>query len=394
MEAAINLTPVALTLFVAFLGGFILHRLKQPALVGYMLVGALVGPALFHGSEPTIEWLAELAIILLMFMLGLELDIARFRRSMAPAMWVAGLQIALGLIIMMWLSVFFAWQWQLGILLGFIVAISSTAVAVSMLDNLGEANSPTGRLAVAILVAQDLAVVPMLLVISVLSSGSIGSSELIRLGFAVAVIGVSLIGIFELHRHPQWVARLERLFTAGDSQPVIAGLALAFGAAALSGAVGLSHAYGAFAVGLLVGNMGAIGASYRRAVHSIHDLLMMTFFLSVGLLLDTSFIMHHWVEILIVLAVTLFLKTAMNVVILRYFLSVSSRTSLTLGAVLGQIGEFSFVLIALGLHNGFIGEEAYQIALAVIALSLATSPVLLQLVQRFLHHRSVVPAHS
>ncbi len=384
----VSFTPIALVLFFAFLGGFIVHRLRQPTLVGYIFVGALVGPTLLGGDMPAIHLLAELAIILLMFMLGLELDVARFRRSMKPALLVTGLQILLSLTLMMGTAFLFHWTWQLGMLLGFVVALSSTAVAVSVLENLQETNTSTGRLAVAILVAQDLAVIPILLFISTLGTGVFATKELLHLGFAIGVIFLSLFGIFELHQHPQWVTRIERLLTTGKSQPVVAGLALAFGAAAFSGTLGLSNAYGAFAVGLLIGNIGEIGSSYRKAVHSIHDLLMMTFFLSVGLLLDTSFIFKHWFEILVVVALTLLLKTAVNIGILHTLAHVPKRPALTLGAVLGQIGEFSFVLIALGLNSGFITNEQYQFVLAVIALSLAFSPILLQCIRLYIRKRT------
>jgi CPA2 family monovalent cation:H+ antiporter-2 len=358
MEASISLFPIALVLFLSYAGGALFHRLRQPVVIGYMLVGALLGPTLFQGSESMISWLAELAIIILMFMLGLELDIGRFKASMKPALMVTSLQIALSLFIMSVLSIYFGWSWQLGILLGFVAALSSTAVAVSMLDSLHETDSNCGSLAVAILVAQDLAVVPMLLVVGVLSSGTISAANIFHGGVSISIIILTLVGIFELHSHPRWVSKIERIFMANASQPAVAGLALAFGAAAFSGWLGLSNAYGAFAVGLLVGNIGTMGASYRRAVHSIHDLLMMTFFLSIGLLLDVPFILRHPFEILIVLACTLLLKTAVNFVILNRFLGVSKRSSLTLASVLGQIGEFSFVLIALGIVvNMWLGNE-------------------------------------
>lgn len=383
MEHA-DIAPIALFLSVAFLGGFLLQRLKQPVLVGYMLVGAIVGPAIVHENGPAISWLSELAIIILMFMLGLELDITRFRRSMRSALWVVGLQVILGLLFMFGFSYLFAWSWQIAILLGFVIALSSTAVAVGMLDNLNETDSAVGRLTIAVLVAQDLAVVPMLLIINTLGSGSFLGGEMMRFGISLLVVVISLLAIFEIYRHPQWVKKLERLFLVGKGQPAVAGLALAFGAAAASSSLGLSSAYGAFAMGLLIGNTGEIGASYRHAIHSIHDLLMMTFFISVGLMLDLSFVFHHWIEIASILAITLLLKVAVNAGILYYFLGTSKNTALTMGALLGQIGEFSFVIIALGLSDGFITSNGYQLALAVIALSLACSPIILQLTRRYL----------
>lgn len=385
-----DLTHVAIVLFAAFAGGLILQYLRQPRLIGYILAGALLGPSVLgiQTDDSTVRWLSELGIILLMFMLGLELDISRFRKALKPALLVAGLQVLAALGTMLALGILLEWPWERAIILGFAAALSSTAVAMSTLRDLGELNSSAGRLSTAILIAQDLAVIPMLLAIGVLQDGALSASDISQTGIALVVIALSLIGIFELHTHPQWLGRIENILTVGKRQPVIAGLALCFGASALSGSLGLSTAYGAFALGLLVGNMGDIGASYRHAIAPLHDLLLMVFFLSVGLLLDIVFVFENALLIGSILIAVVLLKTAGNYFILR-LITVPQRTALIMGATLGQIGEFSFVLIALGLSSGFITDESYQITLAVIALSLALSPAWLSLVRARLH----IPEH-
>lgn len=382
VEMEINLTPVALILSVAFLGGFVLERFRQPALIGYIAAGALAGSGLLglHGDNVMISWLAELAVVLLMFMLGIELDISRFRPSLRPALLVVGAQTVLSVGVSFVLGYVFGWDWAQSVLFGLVAALSSTAVAMTVLRNRGEQDSSVGILATAILIAQDIAAVPMLLAVGALQGG-VSSGDFMQLGAALAVIGVSLLGIFELTTHPQWVERAEHFFTAGAKQPVVAGLALCFGAAALSGAVGLSTAYGAFALGLLVGNVGSVGSSYRAAVESIHDLLMMVFFLSVGLMLDVGFIAKHSIAIGSLLVMIILLKTIGNGFILR-LLGYSRECAYTIGAALGQVGEFSFVLVALGFSSGFITRDSYQMALAVIALSLAVSPLWLAVVRR------------
>lgn len=384
MEPSFALTHIAIVLSLAFLGGLLLQRLKQPAIVGYIIVGAIVGPGLL-GLQPqneTLAWFTELAIIFLMFMLGLELDISRFVRGMRTAIWITILQICAGLAVMLTVAVVFNWPLGLGVLLGFAVALSSTAVAVSMLRDLHETNSSAGRLATAILIAQDIAIVPMLLIVGAFGGDGV-AANLFKLGLGLAAICLSIFTIFKVTQHPEWVARLERLLAAGSGQQVVAGMALCFAAAALSGYLGLSTAYGAFAIGLLVGNVGTAGASYRHAIHPIHDFLMMLFFLSIGLLLDFRFIADNILIILTLLGIVILLKTAFNIYLLR-LLGAPPRTTYTLGAVLGQIGEFSFVLIALGLSSGFITSDGYRLALAVIALSLALSPLWFQLVRSYL----------
>ncbi len=393
MDPAFELTRIAFILFLAFLGGLFMQRLKQPAIIGYILVGAIIGPGLLgiQGNDATLRALAELAIIFLMFMLGLELDISRFVRGMKTALWVTGLQIIVGLAVMIFTATLLGWPLALGVLLGFIVALSSTAVAVSMLRELRESNSSAGRLATAILIAQDVAVIPMLLIVGAFGAGGFGPDSATRLAIPILVIAASMFVIHYLTQRPHWVARLERLLATGSGQPVVAGIALCFGAAALSGALGLSTAYGAFALGLLIGNIGTVGASYRHAIHPIHDFLLMLFFLSVGLLLDFRFIIENIFIILFILAVVIILKTALTAIILR-MLGVPRRTAYTLGAVLGQIGEFSFVLIALGLSSGFVNDDGYRIALSVIALSLALSPLWLQVMRSYLGTKADGPS--
>ncbi len=385
-----DLTHVAIVLFVAFAGGLLLQYFRQPRLIGYILAGAFLGPSVLglQANDPTIHWLSELGIILLMFMLGLELDISRFRKALKPALLVAGLQIIAALGTMFALGFWLEWPWERAIILGFAAALSSTAVAMTTLRDLGELNSSAGRLSTAILIAQDLAVIPMLLSIGVLQDGALSVNDITQTALALTVIALSLFGIFELHTHPQWLSRIEGILTVGKRQPVIAGLALCFGAAALSGSLGLSTAYGAFALGLLIGNIGEIGASYRHAITSLHDLLLMVFFLSVGLLLDLAFVLENALLIALILVAVVLLKTAGNYFILR-LLDIPQRSAMIIGATLGQIGEFSFVIIALGLSSGFISGESYQITLAVIALSLALSPAWLSLVRARLH----IPEH-
>ena len=263
-----DLTHVAVILFLAFLSGFVVQKFRQPRLIGYIAAGAVIGPSVLgiQSDNETIRWLSELGIILLMFMLGLELDISRFKKAMRPALWVAGLQILFSLGTMAIAGYVFDWSLERAVILGFAIALSSTAVAMTTLRDLGELNSSAGRLATAILIAQDLAVIPMLLAIGILEDGAISAADLGLTFIHLGVVAFSLIAIFELHKHPEWVARFERLFTSGTQQPVIAGLALCFGAAALSGALGLSTAYGAFAIGLLIGNVAHVGSSYRHAV--------------------------------------------------------------------------------------------------------------------------------
>lgn len=374
-----DLSHIAFILSLLLAGGLLLQRFRQPALVGYLVMGAIIGPGLlgFQGETQAISSLADVAIVLLMFMLGLELDLGSFRASFRKALGAALLQAAAGVAAMLVLSLVFGFPPATAVLLGFIAALSSTAVAMTTLRSLNEDRTETGMRATAILIAQDIIAIPMIVIVGAMNEG-FSSEAFMTIGLALAVIAASLFGIMQLIGHPRWVAWIERILTRGAKQPVVAALALCFGAAALSGYAGLSTAYGAFAMGLLIGNVGTVGASYRSAVEPIHELLMMVFFVSIGFMLDASFILTHLALIGTLLATVVVLKTAITIAILRG-IGTPREIAYPLGAILGQIGEFSFVLISLGRANGSINHETYQIGLAVIALSLVISPLWLSI---------------
>ena len=313
-----------------------------------------------------------------MFMLGLELDISKFRRTLKSAMGIAvGLLIASALVVF-GLSFIFNWPPSLVIIISFMIALSSTAVAVSFLRSMNTLQTPEGNLAVGILIAQDILVVPMLLVVGSLDSG-LNVRSFFDLGVALGVVAVTFFCIFEFATHPQWVKRLEKVFSTGISQPALAGIAFCLGAAAFSGAAGLSTAFGAFAAGLLIGNVGSVGEHYRAAVEPIHDILVMVFFISIGLVLNVSFVLSHWIEILVLVAVVSILKI-LGTTFLLYLGGYPTTAALRMGSILGHVGEFAFVIASLGLADGMLSGEQYQLALTVIAVSLILSPLWTRLI--------------
>lgn len=376
MEASsLNITLLSEVLFLTLATGLIFQYFRLPTLIGYVIAGIVVGPGILRltGATEPVSILAELGIIVLMFMLGLELDISKFRRSLKSAMGLAVGLLIVSAAVVYALSFIFNWPASLVIIFSCMAALSSTAVAVSFLRSMNTLQTQEGGLAVGILIAQDILVVPMLLVVGSLDSG-LNVRSFFELGISLGVVAVTLLTIFEFATHPQWVKRLEKLFSTGISQPALAGIALCLGAAAFSGSAGLSTAFGAFAAGLLLGNVGTIGDHYREAIEPIHDILVMVFFISIGLVLDVSFAMSHWLEILVLVAVVSILKILGTTLLLRLG-GYPTTSALRLGAILGHIGEFAFVIAALGLADGMLSGEQYQLALTIIAVSLILSPL-------------------
>lgn len=378
-DHASNLSQIAVVLAATFAGGSLLKRFGQPAIIGYIIVGMILGPSVLglvnNGGE--ISFLSELGILLLLFIIGMELDVHRFTEVFKIAISTTVLQIVAGVTAVAAIGWAFDWHINKIILLGFAVSLSSTAVAIKLLEDMGESDTPMGRMTLGILVAQDLAVIPMLLIISALNEASGGFLvEIEDVGRIIGASAFMVLIIFALSGKDIGPIKFSkfRVPTFSDSgQTVLVALTICFTAAALSGAAGLSASYGAFLAGLAIGSTHKREA-YEEEIRPIFDLLMMIFFLSVGIMLDFNFILEHLLSISLVLFALLFLKTIFNITILR-MLGLSRRHAIMIGATLGQAGEFSFVLAALGLSSQAILPEAYKYVVAIIALSLIMTPL-------------------
>ena len=375
-----ELTEIAIVVTVALGCGLILSRLRQPAIVGYILAGVVLGPSVlgFVTDRDQINLLAELGVLLLLFAIGMELDIRDFKPVIRFAFIGTGLQIAIASLVMFVLGYLFGWSWERSILVGFGIALSSTAVAIKLLEDVGELKTEVGRRAIAILIAQDLAVVPMMLFVATMAP----DRELVLADLLPVVGAVLILGGLMWFLGRRGRLRLPfRDFTRGQLDLIaIAALALCFAAAAISGLFGMSAAYGAFLAGLLLGNSTDRKIMLRSTL-PIQGVLLMVFFLSIGLLIDLKFIWENIGEIIVMLLLVTLGKTALNVAMLRFLKEPWPRAWLG-GVALGQIGEFSFVLAALGLSVGAITGDGYRLFVAVIALSLMISPLWLDSARR------------
>jgi len=384
MEAHIDqLTAIALVTSVALLCGLVLIRLRQPAIVGYIVAGIVLGPTGFQfiASTETVQLLAELGVIMLLFLIGMELNLRSFKAVYKTALATVALQVAGAL------GVFYAlgWylEWPLGkiIVFAFITAISSTAVSIKILEETDDLKTPVGRTTVSTLIAQDLVVIPMLLIISAFAAtgGEENMGQAIAIKLALAVGLLLAVSWFLSRRERIELPFSNWIISRHEIVPLVA-MAFCFSWATLSGAAGLSTAYGAFIAGLIVGN-----ASIREVVHKaaepIQAILLMVFFLSIGLLIDINYILENWEMVLLVLLVVTFLKTIANVFIL-HILGEPWERSFHSGVVMGQVGEFSFILAATGLAVGAIPDSSYRLMIAVIALSLLISPMWLAIARR------------
>ena len=397
MEHTHALTHLAVILAAAFLGGALFRRLKQPVLVGYIIVGIILGPSMLGLVQESkdVALLAELGILLLLFIVGMEIDLKSFRAVSKISLVTCGAQIGIGLAAMGILALVFGWPLNRAILLGFAVALSSTAVALKILEDMGLRNSKIGQTSVGVLVAQDLAFIPMVLIMGSLSTGEgFDYGGLVRLGIAIAFL-VGLIAL--LSKKPKIFQRLWDKFEtvkkdAMRGQVAITALAFCFSAAALAGLFGLSPAYGAFLAGIALGH--TISRKELEAqTKPIFDVTIMVFFLSIGLLIDLKFLWENIGAALALLFMTMLLKTVVNFYVLRWQGMEKEEAYIT-AAALAQVGEFSFVLAAIGLSAGTIDADGYKYVVAIISLSLLGTPLWLYLVKKrgLLAHLNIAKA--
>ncbi len=370
-----SLTALALVLAAAVALGLAMNRMRMPSAAGFILVGVGLGPSglgLIDTSD-SIETLAELGVLMLLFILGMEMRLQSFRKSLPLALGITALTIV---IIVSSVTLFTAYvQGEVlgGAVIGGMLSISSTAVAMKMMEDAGEKDSIAGRLTLAILVAQDLAVVPLLLITGALGA-PFSSQGLVliagKLVLALALLGgfIALLGKIKSFRFP-WSEYLLKDFDIGT----LGVLGICFTAAAVSGLLGLSPALGAFLGGLAVGHSTLRRGALTMA-QPVQSILLFVFFLSVGLLIDLHYLIAQIWVIAFALVVVTGGKTFLNWLLLM-LAGESFGTAVEVSLFLSPVGEFSFVIASAGLAVGVLTTAGHKLAIAVIAMSLLVSPL-------------------
>lgn len=385
MEHGAGLPLMALVASVAVLCGILFLRFRQPAMMGFIIAGIVIGPSGLKiiTNAGNVRAIAELGVLLLLFVIGLEISLRSLRSILGVVFLCAALQSAAALAITAALGWFLDWPWQQAVVVGFVVSLSSTAVGINLLHNIGELHHRVGRGVVGVLVAQDLLMIPMLIVTSSMGKGEVPLLNLL-LEIGGAILFLFLLVFFLSRRGKLHIPFAEEIGRDMDAGPVAA-VAFCLVLAALSSLAGLSASYGAFIAGLI------LGASTMRArvLHvstPVQSILMTVFFLSIGLMVDVQVIFAYLPVVLLLLLAVLLGKTVINVVVLR-LLKITPRGAVIASVTMAQLGEFSFVLAAAGLSAGAISDSGYQIALAVIALSLIASPLWMLTARRVVEHR-------
>ncbi|MBC6444877.1 MAG: cation:proton antiporter [Alphaproteobacteria bacterium GM202ARS2] len=367
-----GLVNIAIVVLIALASALAMGRLKQPPALGFILAGVVLGPSAlgFVDNRETVDLLAELGVLTLLFLIGTEMPTTSFRQVWKPALSVAIGQVVLSLTITISFALIFDLPLATSIVLGFIVTLSSTAVVIKMLNTMNITASPPGQIIVGILVAQDLFFIPMMLVVGMLSQAEPGIADVLRVIFSIALM-VGLL--FLLQRRGRIHLPLQEATSHNRELIIVRAVAMCFGAAALSGLVGFSPAYGAFLIGIAVAHSDE-RQTMLNVVKPIETLLMMMFFLSIGLLIDFSYIASNWHRVLTALFIVTVLKTLLNIFLMR-LVGEPWHHALIAGFLLAQIGEFSFLLSKAAEEGGLITSEKSLLIITTTALSLTITPL-------------------
>jgi CPA2 family monovalent cation:H+ antiporter-2 len=376
MQAHDFLLALTIVLCVAAVTTVIFQRLRQPVILGYLIAGLLVGPHVpipLVADARVVQTLSELGVIMLMFSLGLDFSLRKLI-SVGPT---AGLAAVFECSVMIWLGFTiaqaFGWTVMESIFMGGIIAISSTTIIARSFDE-QKIKGRLRELVVGMLVVEDIIAILLMAVLTAVASGgdldarTLATSTAELIGFLAALI---IIGLLIIPRTMRFIVKLGR-----DETTLVAVSGICFGIALLALELGYSVALGAFIAGVLVSESGHT-AKIEHLIAPIRDMLAAVFFVSVGMLIHPQLIMEHWQAIAVFTAAVMGGKI-LNVSVGAFLTGSGTRTSVQTGMSLAQIGEFSFIIAALGISLKATGEFLYPIAVAISAFTTLTTPWLIR----------------
>ncbi len=381
MQDSLHLTEIVVLLTAAVLMVALFRALKLSPVLGYLFAGTLIGPygLGFIKDVSVTSGFAEFGIIFLLFLIGLELSLARLRTMRKHVFGFGGMQVLLtsGLFGALYLTI--NNSLNTAIIIGGGLALSSTAIVLQVISEQNEKSSQVGRLSLAVLILQDLAVIPLLIFVNVLASGEAsiaGAMGNAAIKATIGLVGIFLIGRLLLRPLFRFIASLDNteLFTATNIFVVL-------GLAWLTHSVGLSAALGAFMAGLLVAE-----TEFKHQVESdilpFKGLLLGLFFMTIGMSLNVDFLIETFASI-IGLTIALMASKALIIIALCRLFGFSLSSAIHAGLLLSQGGEFAFVLFALASQNGLIDANTSQTLLVMVTMSMALTPLVAQAGKRF-----------
>ncbi|MGQ9802071.1 MAG: cation:proton antiporter domain-containing protein [Candidatus Saccharicenans sp.] len=355
----------------------IFHRLKIPAVVGFLITGILLGPGGLSLVRDlgVINAVAEIGVMMLLFIIGIEFSLERLQRIQRYFWLGGGLQVLITIIAVSLISRFLGAKVEESLVYGFLVALSSTAVVLKLLSDKKQLDAPQGQISMGITIFQDMTLVPMLAIIPLLAN--LKSVSILALGSRFFLSLLAVTAVFFLARKIMPViislivrTRIKEIF-------LLSALFACLGMAFLTSSLGLSLALGAFLAGIIISE-----SSYSLQVVSdilpFKDVFNSLFFVSIGMLLDTSIAWHLRWQVLAVVVCIILLKVLVVFLTVR-LLQFSTRVALMTALGLAQIGEFSFVLAGVCRENGLLSGPIFQVFVASSVLTILATPLLMEI---------------
>lgn len=376
MEQFAIIKDIVIILLVSIPIIFIFRKLNIPSIVGFLIAGMIIGPFGFQliTEVKQIEVMAEIGVILLLFTIGLEVSIGNLMKMKRLMLYAGGLQILLttaaAAIIFSMLGI----PVSRSIYLGMLISLSSTAIVLKLLADRNELEAPYGRLGMGILIFQDLAIVPMFLLLPILGAGpDVTLSEiLLQLLFAFGAVAVIItLARFLMPKILYQLAklRIREAFTVGI-------ILLLLGTAYLTHSIGLSFALGAFIAGLIVSES-EFSHQVVAEILPLKDVFNSIFFISVGLLLNFHFVILHPAMLTLITVLLIAIK-ALIIAAIVVFMKYPLRVAVLTGLGLAQVGEFSFILAQAGTKFGLLNFEMFNAFLASSIFTMVLTPFLMQ----------------
>ena len=368
---------------------YICHKIHIPSILGFLLTGIFVGPygcKLIKGIHE-VEVFAEVGVIFLLFTIGIEFSLQKLLQIKKLVLIGGSLQVFITVFLTTVLIMKFGLTPEQGLFIGFLVALSSTAIVLKQIQVRGEVDSPSGRSILGILIFQDIIIVPMILFTPILAgvSGNPAASLIILFVKAIGIIILVLLSA-------KWIIpNLLYQITRTRNQEVflLCIIVICMGVAWITSKVGLSLALGAFLAGLIISE-----SEYsHQALGNIlpfRDLFTSFFFVSIGMLFNAGFLFQMPGQILLITVCVIALK-AFIAILVAILLGLPLRIAIIIGFALSQIGEFSFILSGTGLEYGLLTDNFYQIFLAVAILTMGVTPFIINLSPKIANLLSGVP---
>lgn len=375
MEVSL-LKDIVIIFALSTLVNLVFNRIKVPTAVGYLLTGIIAGPHLLSivHTEHEIDLLAEIGVILLLFTIGMEFSLKHLLK-IRRIVFLGGLfQVMVTAGVFFFLAEFFHLNWKTGLFFGFLVALSSSALVLKLLQERSELTSNYGRTVLGVLIFQDLLLVPLLLFANLLGNSdmNLGREIIVLIVKAVFIIGLVYAG-------NKWLLpRLLHLIAMTRNQELfmMSIFLICLGIALLTYQLGMSLAFGAFLAGLMISESPYSHNAFSNLI-PFKDTFTSFFFVSIGMLLDLSFVMQSMLLVLLSVTLVLVIKSIVAGTT-GFLLGHTFKGTIMVGLALSQVGEFSFILAKIGLANHILTNDYYQLFLSVAVITMGFTPFIIK----------------